>query len=49
MKSAVYSWRLPVEEKGALEHEARQEGLSMAELLSQIVQAWLAEIGRAHV
>lgn len=43
MKNAVYSWRLPVDEKGALEHEARREGVSMAELLSRIIQTWLVE------
>jgi hypothetical protein len=43
MKTAVYSWRLTPEERAALEHEARQEKVSMAVLLSRITQSWLAE------
>jgi hypothetical protein len=49
MKSAVYSWRLPAAEKEALDHEARREGVSMAELLSRIIQIWLAQRRQASL
>ena len=41
-KSEVYSWRLSVETKSALEETARQKQSSVAELLDQIVSDWLA-------
>lgn len=41
-KNEVYSWRLSVETKAALEEAARQKQSSMAELLNQIVSDWLA-------
>jgi hypothetical protein len=41
MKTAVYSWRVSVETKGALEEEARERGESLAELLDQIAKDWL--------
>lgn len=41
-KSEVYSWRLSVETKSALEETARQRQSSVAELLDQIVSDWLA-------
>ena len=41
-KTEVYSWRLSVEKKAALEESARQKQSTVAELLDQIVDAWLA-------
>ncbi len=41
-KSEVYSWRLSVETKSALEETARRKQSSVAELLDQIVSDWLA-------
>lgn len=41
-KTEVYSWRLSVEIKSALEETARQKQSSVAELLDQIVRDWLA-------
>jgi uncharacterized protein YutD len=41
-KTEVYSWRLSVETKAALEETARQKQSSVAELLDQIVGDWLA-------
>jgi Mg2+ and Co2+ transporter CorA len=41
-KSEVYSWRLSVETKSALEETARRKQSSIAELLDQIVNDWLA-------
>lgn len=41
-KTEVYSWRLSVEFKSALEETARQKQTSVAELLDQIVGDWLA-------
>lgn len=41
MKTAVYSWRVSVEMKGALEEEARSRGESLAVLLDEIATAWL--------
>jgi hypothetical protein len=40
-KTEVYSWRLSVETKAALEETARQKQSSVAELLDQIVGDWL--------
>ena len=41
-KSEVYSWRLSLETKSVLEELARQNQSSIAELLDQIVNDWLA-------
>ncbi len=41
-KTEVYSWRLSVDTKVALEETARQKQSSVAELLDQIVGDWLA-------
>lgn len=41
-RSEVYSWRVAVEVKVALEHEARREGRSVGDLLEQIATEWLA-------
>jgi len=41
-KSEVYSWRVAIELKAALEHEARREGRSVGGLLEQIAIEWLA-------
>lgn len=41
-KSEVYSWRVAIEVKAALEHEARREGRSVGGLLEQIAIEWLA-------
>jgi hypothetical protein len=41
-KTEVYSWRLSIETKAALEESARQNQSSMAGLLEQIVGDWLA-------
>jgi hypothetical protein len=41
-KTEVYSWRLSVEIKSALEETARQKQSSVAELLDQIIGDWLA-------
>jgi len=41
-KSEVYSWRLSIETKSALEETARRKQSSVAELLDQIVGDWLA-------
>lgn len=41
-KTEVYSWRLSVETKAALEETARQKQASVAKLLDQIVADWLA-------
>jgi uncharacterized protein YutD len=41
-KTEVYSWRLSVEIKSALEETARQKQSSVADLLDQIVGDWLA-------
>lgn len=40
-KTEVYSWRLSLETKAALEETARQKQASVAELLDQIVNDWL--------
>jgi hypothetical protein len=40
-KSEVYSWRVAIEVKAALEHEARREGRSVGGLLEQIAIEWL--------
>jgi hypothetical protein len=41
-KSQVYSWRLSPRLKADLEDAARVDGKSLAELLDQIAQEWLA-------
>ena len=41
MKTAVYSWRVSIETKNALEEEARQRGESVAKLLDRIAREWL--------
>ena len=43
MKSEVYSWRLSVDRKAALEEEARREGTSLSALLDRVTADWLAE------
>ena len=40
-KSEVYIWRVAIEVKAALEHEARREGRSVGGLLEQIAIEWL--------
>jgi len=42
MKSEVYSWRLSLALKNALEETARQERATVATLLDRIVAGWLA-------
>ncbi len=42
-KNEVYSWRLSAETKSALEETARRNRSSVAELLDQIVDDWLAQ------
>ena len=42
-KNEVYSWRLSAETKSALEETARRNQSSVAELLDQIVDNWLAQ------
>lgn len=41
-KDQVYSWRLSIETKAALEERARQERSSVSELLDRIVAEWLS-------
>lgn len=41
-KTEVYSWRLSLATKLALEETARQQQASVSELLEQIVSDWLA-------
>jgi hypothetical protein len=41
MKSEVYSWRLSPDLKSDLEEAARQERVSVAQLLERITRAWL--------
>jgi hypothetical protein len=43
MKTEVYSWRLSPRLKMELEEAARAESKSLAELLEQITQDWLAQ------
>ena len=40
-KSAVYSWRLPLDLKSALEDAARRNRESTAHLLERITRSWL--------
>ncbi|MDA1316155.1 MAG: hypothetical protein O2968_22775 [Acidobacteria bacterium] len=42
-KTEIYSWRLSLETKTALEREARRERVSFATLLERITQEWLTE------
>lgn len=42
-KTEVYSWRISSEVKSALEEEASAKGISIAQLLDGIVQAWLKD------
>ena len=42
-KSEVYSWRVAPEIKRCLELEARRRKLTLAQMLDQIAQDWLAE------
>jgi hypothetical protein len=42
-KSEVYSWRVAPEIKRCLELEARRRNLTLAQMLDQIAQDWLAE------
>jgi hypothetical protein len=41
-KTEVYSWRLSAERKRALETRARTEGKTLAQVLDQLAQEWLA-------
>jgi len=42
-KSEVYSWRLSTNLKAALEEAARAEGISVSELLDNVVSRWMRE------
>ena len=42
-KTEVYSWRVDTDLKSALEHVARSQKTSVAQLLDQIVRSWLDE------
>lgn len=46
-KTGVYSWRVSVETRAALEREARREGASVAALLDRIAHEWLGKRRRA--
>lgn len=48
VKTEVYSWRLTPRLKIALEDAARQHGKSVAGLLEEIAEAWLAEQRRLN-
>ena len=41
MKSKVYSWRVSSLTKGALETEARRQGISIGALLDRITGQWM--------
>jgi hypothetical protein len=43
-KTEVYSWRLSPDLKAALEEAARDENVSIAELLERAVVEWLARV-----
>jgi hypothetical protein len=43
MKSEVYSWRLSPALKRALESQARNEKISLSELLDRVARDWLAQ------
>jgi hypothetical protein len=43
MKSEVYSWRVAAIKKARLEHVARREGKSLAEVLEEVTDRLLAE------
>ena len=43
MKTEVYSWRVSAQKKIELEHQARREGKSVAQLLDEISSQWLQE------
>jgi hypothetical protein len=47
-KNEVYSWRLSAETKSALEETARRNRSSVAKLLDQIVNDWLAQQRRLN-
>lgn len=42
-KTEVYSWRVAPEVKRSLEDEARRRNLTLAQMLDQITQDWLAQ------
>jgi len=42
MKTTVYSWRVTLERKAALEEMSRKRGRSVAELIDEAVNQWLA-------
>lgn len=44
-KTEVYSWRVTPAVKAALEERARARGMSLAALLEQITETWLADSG----
>jgi predicted transcriptional regulator len=41
MKTTVYSWRVTLERKAALEELARKQKRSVAELIDEAVKQWL--------
>jgi hypothetical protein len=41
-KDDVYSWRISRARKAALEHVAREERVSMAELLDRVTGEWIS-------
>jgi hypothetical protein len=42
MKDDVYSWRISRARKTALEHVAREERVSLAQLLDRVTGEWIA-------
>lgn len=47
-KTEVYSWRLTLQLKSALEDAARRRGMSVSGLLEEIAGAWLEEQRRLN-
>lgn len=43
MKDDVYSWRISRARKTALEHVAREERVSLAQLLDRVTGDWIAQ------
>jgi hypothetical protein len=41
-KTDVYSWRISAARKAALEHVAREERVSVAELLDRVTGEWMS-------
>ncbi|HEX8817887.1 MAG TPA: hypothetical protein VF753_20530 [Terriglobales bacterium] len=48
MKTEVYSWRLSAHKKAGLETEARRDRVSLAKLLDEITDDWLAGRRNGH-